>query len=122
MTRILEKFDFIETFKLDTNHNTHAYYRVYANIKKDYVVNAISNKQLRDEVIDRLNNAGVPCFSGSCSEIYLEKAFESLKPKNRLINSQFYSENAFCLLSHHTITDEELHTIIKLLEDTLSTL
>jgi hypothetical protein len=27
---------------------------------------------------------GIPCYSGSCSEIYLEKAFDGIGPHRRL--------------------------------------
>jgi dTDP-4-amino-4,6-dideoxygalactose transaminase len=32
----------------------------------------------RDRIMDEINAEGIPCFSGSCSEIYLEKAFQSI--------------------------------------------
>ena len=36
--------------------------------------------------MNEMNELGVPCFSGSCSEVYLEKAFDNTgwKPKERL--------------------------------------
>lgn len=115
----LAVFDFLEAPQIADDNNLNAYYRVYVHVKKDVTINNLSNKNLRDDLIDRLSNAGVPCFSGSCAEIYLEKAFNVFKPKNRLPNAQFYSENTFCLLAHHTITDEQLRIINALLENTL---
>lgn len=112
----LEVFDFLEVPEIEGNHNLNAYYRLYVHVKKDATANKLSNKHLRDYLIDCLTNAGVPCFSGSCAEIYLEKAFTTVKPSNRLPNAQFYSENAFCLLTHHTITDEQLDKIARLIK------
>jgi hypothetical protein len=37
----------------------------------------IRNEKKR--IMAEINEAGVPCYSGSCSEIYLEKAFVSLQ-------------------------------------------
>ena len=30
----------------------------------------------RDRILQEINAAGVPCYSGSCSEVYLEKVFD----------------------------------------------
>jgi dTDP-4-amino-4,6-dideoxygalactose transaminase len=63
-------------------HMEHAAYKCYVyvnseNLKKDWN---------RDKIIKEINNLGVPCYSGSCSEAYLEKAFDGtdFKPKESL--------------------------------------
>ncbi len=40
----------------------------------------------RDRVLSEISALGVPCFSGSCSEVYLEKAFDDTgwRPEVRL--------------------------------------
>jgi dTDP-4-amino-4,6-dideoxygalactose transaminase len=49
----------------------HAHYRFYTFMRPERLRSGWS----RDRVIAEITAAGVPCFSGSCSEIYLEKAF-----------------------------------------------
>jgi dTDP-4-amino-4,6-dideoxygalactose transaminase len=51
----------------------HAFYKFYA-----YVDAGDDTPRLRDEILRRAENAGLRLFSGSCSEVYLEKAFEDL--------------------------------------------
>jgi len=40
----------------------------------------------RDRIMTGINALGVPCYSGSCSEVYLEKAFDGtgFRPNTRL--------------------------------------
>jgi len=58
-----------------------------------------------------VKNFDVPCFSGSCPEIYLEKAFENtdFKPKNRLKNAKLVGEISIAFLTHPNLTFEELN-------------
>ena len=53
---------------------------------------------------------GVPCQLGSCSEIYLEKAFDNkvFKPKNRLPNAKKLGETSMMFLVHPTLTEIEI--------------
>lgn len=60
----------------------HAYYKYYAFVRPD----ALRAGWDRDRVVREVTAAGVPCFSGSCPEIYDEKAFSraNLRPAARL--------------------------------------
>lgn len=49
----------------------HAYYKYYAFVRPE----ALASNWSRDRILDELAQAGLPALSGSCSEIYLEKAF-----------------------------------------------
>ena len=53
---------------------------------------------------------GVPCFSGSCSEVYLEKAFTDLGlgPQERLPVAKALGESSLMFLVHPTLTDAEI--------------
>jgi len=57
-----------------------------------------------------INDKGVPCYSGSCSEIYLEKAFDNsdFKPKERLKNAKELGETSLMFLVHPTLTNKEI--------------
>jgi dTDP-4-amino-4,6-dideoxygalactose transaminase len=74
----------------------HAYYRFYTFVRKDRLKPGYD----RDRIIAEMNSAGVPCFSGSCSEIYLEKAFTDLNygPDQRLPIAQELGETSMALL------------------------
>ena len=64
-----------------------------------------SNKHHRDTIMKEINSKGVPCFSGSCSEVYLEKAFlnSRFKPKNRLKVAKKLGETSLMFLCHPNI-------------------
>lgn len=119
LIQTLREFPFIELPENQNGQVQHAYYRVYANIKKDTQIAGRENKTLRDYLVEKITGEGVPCFTGSCAEIYMEKAFAKHQPPARLSNARFYAENSFCFLSHHTITDEQLSTQIKSLRNAL---
>jgi dTDP-4-amino-4,6-dideoxygalactose transaminase len=52
----------------------HAFYKLYA-----YVDSTAGAERARDEILRRSAAAGLRVFSGSCSEVYLEKAFDALE-------------------------------------------
>ena len=56
------------------------------------------------------NALGVPCFQGSCSEVYLEKAFDGTgyRPEPRLPVAQELGETSLMFLVHPTLTPAEI--------------
>lgn len=64
----------------------------------------------RDAILVSINEQGVPCFSGSCSEVYLEGAFDNtgFRPKERLPNAKFLGETSLMFLCHPTLTKDEI--------------
>jgi len=52
-------------------HIRHAYYKLYAFLNPELLRPGWD----RDRVISAVNELGAPCFGGSCSEVYREKAF-----------------------------------------------
>lgn len=84
----------------------HAAYKCYVFIKK----NQLKNGWNRGRVIDEISGLGVPCGSGSCSEVYLEKAFDNtgLRPKERLANAKELGETSLMFLVHPTLTEDEI--------------
>ena len=95
--------------------NVHAAYKRYVFIKKSKLKSGWS----RDKIIKEVNNLGVPCFSGSCSEVYLEKAFDksNLRPKKRLKSAKDLGETSLCFLIHPTITKKEIDLTCKVIHD-----
>ena len=64
----------------------------------------------RDRIMAAINASGVPCFAGSCSEIYLEKAFveAGLGPPGRLPVARELGETSLTFLVHPTLHDAEV--------------
>ena len=52
----------------------HAYYKYYFFIVPDM----LSRTWDRDRIVAEIHSSGTPCFTGSCPEIYREKAFSDL--------------------------------------------
>jgi hypothetical protein len=63
----------------------------------------------RDQVLAAIGAEGIPCFAGSCSEIYLEKAFTSdLRPVRRLRVAKQLGETSMMFLVHPTLTEHDM--------------
>ena len=80
----------------------HAAYKCYVFVE--------GTEDDRDAIMASINEQGVPCFSGSCSEVYLEKAFDntSFRPKERLPNAKLLGEKSLMFLCHPTLTEDEI--------------
>ena len=87
-------------------HVEHAAYKCYVFIKSK----ELKDDWSRDRVIKEINTLGVPCYSGSCSEVYLEKAFDNtgFRPKERLSNAKELGETSLMFLVHPTLTKDEI--------------
>src|ERR1035438_7813397 len=63
----------------------------------------------RDRIIEAINAEGIPCFSGSCSEIYLERAFPpEWRPKECLAFARELGETSLMFLVHPTLMPEQI--------------
>jgi dTDP-4-amino-4,6-dideoxygalactose transaminase len=63
-----------------------------------------------DRIIEAINAEGVPCYQGSCSEVYLEKAFDGTgwRPAERLPVARELGETSIMFLVHPTLTAAEI--------------
>ncbi len=84
------------------SHIEHAAYKCYVFVK--------GGVELRDKMMMEINEKGVPCYSGSCSEVYLEKAFDNtrFRPNERLPVAKELGETSLMFLVHPTLTQEEV--------------
>lgn len=98
--------------------STHAYYKLYVYVQSDSLPEVWS----RDRIIQEINEQGVPCFSGSASEVYLEKAFDGtgLRPKSRLPVAKQLGETSLMFLVHPTLTQAEIAQTFKALDSVLA--
>lgn len=85
---------------------THAAYKCYVFVEPQQLAAGWS----RDRILAALNEAGVPCYAGSCSEIYLEKAFDGTgwRPAERLPVARELGETSLMFLVHPTLTTDEI--------------
>jgi len=84
----------------------HAAYKCYVFID----LKELKNKWDRNKIVKEINKLGVPCYSGSCSEVYLEKAFDNtgFRPKERLANAKKLGETSLMFLVHPTLKKDEI--------------
>jgi len=102
---VCKDFDFIDIPEIP-EYIEHAFYKCYINVNFE-TLPEIWN---RDKLIEEINAHGVPCYTGSCSEVYKEKAFEktSYSPKNELVNAQALGKTSLMFLVHPTLKSKEV--------------
>lgn len=96
----------------------HAAYKCYIFVE----TKALAVGWDRDRIMAEINDLGVPCYSGSCSEVYLEKAFEQtdFRPKERLPGAKRLAEISLMFLVHPTLTDAEIELSCRVLKQVMS--
>ncbi|MEJ6496934.1 DegT/DnrJ/EryC1/StrS aminotransferase family protein [Pseudoalteromonas lipolytica] len=84
----------------------HAEYKHYMFVKPEQLAEGWDRDRIVDEIVAR----GVPCFQGSCSEVYLEKAFDNTpwRPTKRLPNAVELGETSIMFLVHPSLTEVEI--------------
>jgi len=65
---------------------------------------------------------GIPCGSGSCSEIYLEKAFDqgALRPKERLPVAKQLGETSLMFMVHPTLSVDDMEDVVRAMDKVMS--
>ena len=84
----------------------HAAYKCYVFVELENLKNGWNRNKIMNEII----KFGVPCYTGVCPEVYLEKAFENsnFRPKERLVNAKKLGETSLIFLVHPTLTNNEI--------------
>lgn len=107
--KIWEKCEEYSAFTVPyiSQNSEHAHYKCYVYVKNEKLKAGWN----RDRIIAEINAIGVPCYQGSCSEVYLEKAFDGTgwQPKKRLINAKKLGETSLMFLVHPTLTEDEIN-------------
>ena len=80
------------------SHCRHAYYRYVANVRPDNLPSGMT----RDSLVADLRAQGFSCMQGTCSEVYLEKAFDGtgFRPHERLPVARELGETSVTFLVH----------------------
>ncbi len=89
------------------NNIVHSYYKYYCYVEESCFLTDWN----RDRIINELNSNGFPAYSGSCSEIYLEKCFKDigLYPEKNLRIASILGKTSFMFLVHPSISVEQMH-------------
>ncbi len=87
-------------------HAKHAYYRFYTYLDTSRLRAGWSRERIVAEVTER----GVPCFSGSCSEVYREKAVVAAgyAPASPLPVARELGETSIAMLLHPTLRADHI--------------
>ncbi len=97
-----------------------ARYRLFGVVEREILKDA----RFRDKILKRFRDFGVPCFQGTCPEIYLEQSFvkSGLSPQLRLKNALQLSNRALMFLVHHNLGKEDMERYQGALSDALASL
>lgn len=93
----------------------HSYYKYYAFVRPEM----LKKGWTRDRIIEAVNARGAACFYGSCSEIYLEKAFDrdALRPHGRMKAAKELGETSLMFLVHPTLSMECMKNTCSVVEE-----
>jgi dTDP-4-amino-4,6-dideoxygalactose transaminase len=88
-----------------------AHYKFYAFLDPDQLRQGWG----QNRIIHAITAEGVPCYAGSCSEIYLERAFvdAGLSPEERLPEAMLQGETSLMFLVHPTLCDADMEDACK---------
>jgi dTDP-4-amino-4,6-dideoxygalactose transaminase len=95
----------------------HAEYKHYLFVNRE----ELAEDWTRDRIVNEVNALGVPAFQGSCSEVYLEKAFDNTpwRPQERLKNAVELGDVSLMFLVHPTLNQSEIDKMCKVIRRVL---
>jgi dTDP-4-amino-4,6-dideoxygalactose transaminase len=97
-------------------HVFHSYYKYYVFVRPEHLRPGWDRTRIMEEIATR----GIPCFTGSCSEVYLEKAFPAeLRPATRLPVANELGETSLMFLVHPTLTEGHISLTCEAVEEVM---
>ncbi|OEZ27282.1 DegT/DnrJ/EryC1/StrS family aminotransferase [Variovorax boronicumulans] len=98
--------------------SVHAHYKCYVYVQPEKLAAGWS----RDRIVDAIQAQGVPCYQGSCSEVYLERAFDDTgwRPADRLPVARELGETSLMFLVHPTLTSVEMNKSCQVIAQVLA--
>ena len=94
----------------------HSYYKYYVFVRPERLRSGWD----RNRIMAAIGERGVPCFSGSCSEIYLENAFPvEWRPDSRLSVAQELGETSLMFQVHPTLSQSDMCDIADIVSDVM---
>ena len=84
----------------------HAFYKFYVFVEPE----KLAGGWTRDRIIEEISARGVPCVQGTCSELYMEKAFDNTgyRPKDRLPIAKELGETSLMFLVHPSLSNQDI--------------
>lgn len=103
--QVCDDFSCVRTPKVP-KYMEHACYKHYCFVESEQLAEGWS----RDRIVSEITQCGVPCMQGSCSEVYLEKAFDgtNYRPAESLPVAKELGETSLMFLVHPTLTHSEI--------------
>jgi len=86
----------------------HAAYKCYVFVKRQQ----LPENWTRDKIVNEIAASGVPCYQGTCSEVYLEAAFDhtdDIRPEKRLPVARELGETSLMFLVHPGLEDTHIN-------------
>ena len=96
----------------------HAQYKYYVFIKSEF----LNSDWSRDRIAAEISATGYPCMQGSCSEVYLEKAFDGTpwRPEQRLVNAKSLGESSLMFLVHPALSESNMQKTVESIQQVIS--
>jgi dTDP-4-amino-4,6-dideoxygalactose transaminase len=96
----------------------HAFYKFYVFVEPE----KLAAGWTRDRIIEEICARGVPCVQGTCSELYMEKAFDNTgyRPKNRLPVAKELGETSLMFLVHPSLSKEDIEKTCLVIRETMA--
>ena len=117
ITEVCNEFTCVRT-PVVPEYMEHACYKHYCFVEPEHLAGGWTRDRIVNEIVER----GVPCMQGSCSEVYLEKAFEDtgFQPTERLPAAKKLGETSLMFLVHPTLTERETRKTCDVIRQVLS--
>jgi len=98
-------------------YSEHAEYKHYLFVEPQNLAEGWT----RDRIVETIVERGVPAYQGSCSEVYLEKAFDNTpwRPEERLTNAKQLGDISLMFLVHPTLTPKEVEKSATVIREVL---
>ncbi len=92
-------------------HIYHAYYKYYTFVRPE----RLKQDWNRDRILEAIRAEGIACGPGSCSEVYLERAFDNSpsRPSERLPIAKRLGETSIMLPLHPTLSEGDMGDMVE---------
>ena len=99
------------------NNYDHAWYKCHVYVRPE----GLQKNYSRDMIMQEINSYGVPCYTGSCPEVYMEKAFNGtgFRPESQFPIAKELGETSLMFLVHPTLTDNEIKKTCEVITNTM---
>lgn len=98
--------------------HVHGHYKCYVQVRPDRLAAGWNRDRISKAIVER----GVPCFQGSCAEVYREKAFDGTgwRPERPLPVARELGETSLMFLVHPTLTEDEIDRTCEVIDEVMA--